>query len=196
MRRRLRRLCKVAIHIYCASNPVSCSDATGETLSQDKYVHNQVLNFLCLMNPTYSWTKTCIYYNGKDLWGGWGFCDLYDTETGQVWELKKKSDSYSCLKSSADRQLDRYVAGRLKDNPELPLAKGEEIAGGTFAISDGIYNYYIKYWYEGDGILRYSYEKELTEEAVTVCRIVLTAGTIYILSQTGIYVPLYEIVLG
>ena len=147
---------------YCLNNPVSFEDPFGE-LPQGE-IHNLVLDHIITKKKkegrnTLSNSKTCIYYNCVDFWGGWGFCDLYDTDTGEVWELKKYSSSYTCTTAYSSRQLDRYVSGRLKHMPNLKLIRGgtllEGKTGFSFTDSSGTYN--IVYWEEGNGILRYSY---------------------------------------
>lgn len=42
-----------------------------------------------------------IIEGGKDRSGKWGYCDLYNSKTGEVWELKKNSTSPSCTTANA-----------------------------------------------------------------------------------------------
>lgn len=108
---------------YCNNNPVNYADESGcvPQAVTDKLVHDMVLAHICAKQPNLSWFNTCIYYNGENFWGGWGFCDLYNSQTGEVWELKKYSNSYSCRTSTALGQLARYTNGRLKSNKNLKL---------------------------------------------------------------------------
>ena len=148
---------------YCNNNPVCCIDATG-TIT-DTTVHNSVLAAIILSYQAtgynaLSMKNTLIYYNGKNMRNGWGFCDLYDSSTGEVWELKKNSNSYSCKTKNAKKQLGKYVNGRLASRPGLPLHRGSDdlVVGRhtyTIKLEDGICN--ITYWQECQGILRYSY---------------------------------------
>ena len=128
-------------------------------------VHDAVLEQICSSDEDLSWVGTCIYYNCKNFWGGWGFCDLYNKKTGEVWELKKQSNSRSCQTAHARLQLGKYVRGRLKNNLdlELKLPSDTTISGGAFSFTtlEG-YTYHVTYWNEGNGILRYSYTKEKT----------------------------------
>ena len=114
--------------------------------------------------------QTCIYYNGGNAKNGWGFCDLYNSRTGEVWELKKDSESLSCLHENAYRQLCRYVAGRLKHNLQLELKFPDETAieKGSFYFTNLGYEYSVTYWYEGEGILRYSYDVHESKERIVV----------------------------
>lgn len=169
---------------YCNNNPVCFFDTTGyaPSATQDKLVHNLVLVHICAKNASLSWLNTCIYYNGENAWGGWGFCDLYNTVTGEVWKLKKASNSYSCRTSTATKQLDRYVDGRLKNNPDLKLSKPKTtiISGDTFSFYYGGYNYNVRYDNEGNGILRYSYSKTKSK-AQEVAEVVATVVVLGVL---------------
>lgn len=153
--------------VYCGNNPVMQYDETGYVPQAvtDKIVHNKVLSEICTKQSSLSWTQTCIYYNGKNAWGGFGFCDLYHASTGEVWELKKQSNSYSCKTSTALRQLKKYVSGRLRVNTKLELSipSHTEIADGVFSFTQNGYIYEVEYWSEGNGILRYSYNQHKTE---------------------------------
>ena len=152
---------------------------------EDAIIHNKVLRRICRQNADLRYTQTCIYYNGEDYKGGWGFCDLYNSETGEVWELKKNSSSWSCTTSAAKTQLNGYVGGRLKHAPDLKLYTPyvTDIVGGSFSFTMNGYIYDVEYWNEGGGILRYSYTKKKTEgrktaEAV-VTAVALSAAVVY-----------------
>ena len=131
---------------------------------EDKIIHDKVLKEICGQNSNLRMRKTCIYYNGVDFTGGWGFCDLYNVSTGEVWELKKVSNSYTCTTVAATIQLSNYVSGRLKHYPDLKLFMPYEthIVDGTTSFTMNGYIYDVEYYNEGNGILRYSYTKEKT----------------------------------
>ena len=182
---------------YCGNNPVSFYDETGYAVTpiRDKIVHDYVLGIICSQNSDLSYKETCIYYNKLDWTGGWGFCDLYNKETGEVWELKKNSNLGSCSTSRARRQLNKYINGRLKNNLNLPLTLPNETSIGegrmSFSFDQGIYDYYGTYWYEGEGIIRYEYSCEVKEE----CRVAVGVATVAIaliatiLRLAGVPVP-------
>ena len=153
---------------YCENNPVNFFDTTGCLLQavRDKMVHDMVLTRMCGNNPALKMTQTCVYYNGKNWLGGFGYCDLYNSQTGEVWELKKQSYSYSCTTAAAQCQLARYTAGKLKHNPNLRLVLPYQtiISEGTFEFTDSNYIYHVNYWYEGYGVLRYSYTYKETKQ--------------------------------
>ena len=77
---------------YCNNNPAACVDGDGDIPQAvtDKLVHDAVLAMIAFEQPNLSMTQTCIYYNGENIWGGFGYCDLFNTVTGEVWELKKQ----------------------------------------------------------------------------------------------------------
>ena len=156
---------------YCNNNPMKYFDEFGEypQAVEDKLVHNYVLGLICSGNPNLCFTDTCIYYNKKNFSNGWGFCDLYNKVTGEVWELKKESNSRKCTTAFAKTQLAAYISGRLKADLDLELKWPDEntvIVEGkqTATWVRGNTTYKITYWEEGNGILRYSYTKETRED--------------------------------
>ena len=172
---------------YCNNNPVNFYDEAGYAPEavKDKIVHDMVLAYICSTNENLSWTDTCIYYNKSNFWGGWGFCDLYNKKTGEVWELKKVSNSYSCKTSTALAQLNGYINGRLKNNLKLKLCMPNktQINPGSFSFEYLGYDYRVNYYSEGNGILRYSYTKTKTEArkaAEAVVAVAALATIIYL----------------
>lgn len=168
---------------YCLNSPIASSDPDG-TLTRGQ-IHNYVVKRFRRQRRNLKSSETMIYYNKKDARGGIGFCDLYDSETGEVWEVKRDSNSRSCRAKHAKAQLNRYVSGRLKANPGLELKVGyTEFESGSFTVTDWTGRYDITYWDEGDGILRYDYvytkskEFEYAEAALTVVAIgIITYAT-------------------
>ena len=175
---------------YCGNNPVNFFDETGFVPQAviDKIVHDRVLAYICGKQEELEWTGTCIYYNGVNHKGGWGFCDLYNVSTGEVWELKKESESYSCRTSTALRQLKKYTKGRLKDNLSLKLVMPytTTIKGGKFSFEQNGYIYNVFYWSEGNGILRYSYTRRKTEEMQLIVAAALVATLVSVLGKVPI----------
>ena len=165
---------------YCNNNPVNHYDSNGKLPQavEDAIVHRKVLKAICGQDDNLRRTQTCIYYNGVNFLGGWGFCDLYNISTGEVWELKKNSSSYSCTTAAATAQLSNYVSGSLKHHPDLELFtpyKTQILDGKTTLMMNG-YVYDVTYWNEGNGILRYDYTKSKTDTRRTAE--VIVAATI------------------
>ena len=128
--------------------------------------------------------KTCIYYNGYNIWGGWGYCDLYNATTGEVWELKRVTCSYD----KAVAQLNKYVKGRLKDFKSIKLKKGGmSIGEGAFNVDLGDKTYYVWYWNEGGGIIYYDYTPQYKKESIAtgVVTVLVVAGAIVLIPATG-----------
>ena len=181
---------------YCGNNPVVYSDESGNIPQAvtDKLVHDRVLASICANQASLSWTGTCIYYNGENFWGGWGFCDLYNTQTGEVWELKKDSNSYSCKTSTALSQLARYTRGRLKDNKKLKLHMPYKttINSGGFSFTKNGYIYDVSYWSEGNGILRYKYTCRKTEARKTAEAVATAAALVALMIVAPYAAPVYS----
>ena len=155
------------MYIYCLNDPVNLFDETGEIpkVIQDKKIHDYVLLDIQLSNPDLTMFNTGIYYNGVNALGGWGFCDLYNKKTGEVWELKKDVNKGSCKIENAQIQLERYVNGTLIHDPKLKLQVATEIIpSNTFYLYEGMYVYRVTYKDAGNGMLRYDYDKYLRKE--------------------------------
>ena len=114
--------------------------------------------------------RTYVRYrdDNGDYTGKWGYCDLYNVKTGEVWELKKNSNSKSCRTENALIQLEQYTMGHLLWQPDLPLKKPDTtvITGGHFTRDTLYCTYDVDYWSEGNGILRYDYSISINANRV------------------------------
>ena len=145
---------------YCLNNPVLFDDPSGNLTSGQ--IHNLVLDKIIedeetRGRSTLSRRRTYLFYNRVDRSGGYGFCDLFDSVTGEVWELKR----ITCNEDSAKAQLARYVDGRLRYYKDLPLKVGGRLIPDgvvrSFTYVDKSGTYDITYWDGGEGILWYDY---------------------------------------
>ena len=94
----------------------------------------------------------------------YGYCDLYDIMTHEIWEVKRNGSSYSCSDAFASMQLNNYINNGTFKHQEQ---KGDYIKGGTKTnietwtfhkhdpSSGGVYR--ITYWDAGNGIIKYDY---------------------------------------
>ena len=146
---------------YCGNNPVNGSDPSGYLT--DGQIHDAVLEEISRKSGgryKYKRYDTLIIYAVAFGLKWFGFCDLYDPNTGETWELKKNTKSTSCRTEVAQRQLDNYLNnGYLASDPDLKLKRPKSsIPAGYFTKydSDGT-KYLINYWDQGGGILRYHY---------------------------------------
>jgi len=148
---------------YCNNNPANSYDADG-TLTR-RQIHDLALEKIKEEaekrgRSNLSMKDTCIYRNSQNASAGWGFCDLYDSGTGEVWELKRST----CNLDSARTQLGNYTRGALKHHLGLPLKTGQRLLPegyiGYYTHRDASGTYKIRYWDNGDGILLYDYTYE------------------------------------
>lgn len=111
----------------------------------------------------------------------YGFCDLYCPSTGEIWEVKRYGNSYTCSKSYAKQQLNNYINnGSLQhyDQKGNYIVGGAGIMGGSFWKYDQLNGdvYRIKYWNAGDGLIYYDYycttRKQAYQAAVSAVTIV------------------------
>lgn len=147
-----------------------------------------MLDRIVSIQPYLKRHETCVYYNGVDAKGKWGFCDLYNPKTGEVWELKRGSTSSSCLKDNAKGQLSKYLSGRLKYAKSVTLTAGSTtILSGKFTYPDEKGTYYIWYSDDGDGIIYYDYvfipkpQNKATGQAVGAMGLLVTVGAVVVL---------------
>ena len=174
---------------YCLNNPVSFSDPTG-ALTRGQ-IHNKVLDQIIADKrqegrSTLSRRKTCIYYNCVDARGKWGFCDLYDSDTGEVWELKRNT----CNEDAAKEQLKGYVNGRLRHKKDLPLSVGGRLIPDgvvrSFTYSDKSGTYDITYWDGGNGILWYDYVYTPSDRQKQVNAAMMVGTTALVCTVVGV----------
>ena len=110
----------------------------------------------------------------------YGFCDVYDKVTHEVWEVKRISYAASCSPDAASEQLANYVVhGYLKSQPNWNLKFGGEetsIRPNAFTVpdTDGKGMYLIGYFDAGYGLVYYDYTyiPSSGETVVAACAIV------------------------
>ena len=185
---------------YCGNNPVIREDKSGQTYSSTE-IHNFVLEDICKKHPTMSRKNTYMKYKKKYWWHTYGYCDLYDTQSGEVWEAKRYMGGISCSKAAASDQLQNYVNnGVLVSNPSLALCTGgtyTAIEPNVFEVMDkdmeGVY--VVAYWDAGDGIIFYDYvyvpsSKELATVAIGSLAIAAYLGLAYCTGGASLTIPL------
>ena len=185
---------------YCGNNPVIRADESGQRYSSTE-IHNFVLEDICGKHPTMSRKNTYMKYKKKYLWHTYGYCDLYDTQSGEVWEAKRFMGGITCTKTAASLQLQNYVNnGTLVSNPSLDLCTGgtyTTIEPNVFEVMDKDMEgaYIVAYWDAGDGIIFYDYvyvpsPKEIAN--VTIGTLVLAGylGLAYCTGGASLGIPL------
>ena len=119
-------------------------------------------------------------------WYTYGFCDLYDTVTHEIWELKRINSGPTCTYLAAEIQVGYYVdKGEFVNRPDKKYYKGgtySEIPANVFIKpdNDGEGYYVIGYFDAGGGVLFYDYMYVLSEkEAALVVLVVGGALSLY-----------------
>ena len=189
------RLFKAEIYIYCGNNPVVFVDLTGDLYSRAE-IHNFVLEDITSTYDNMYDKRTYIEFsNGK-----YGYCDLYNDQTGEVWEAKRFGNSPSCSKRLAKKQLNNYINnGKLRYKPELELKVGGSETKITPNIiekldKDGEGVYQILYWDAGEGIIYYDYtylpsETEVSEAVQWAVVAIMVIVSLYALAH-GVVLPM------
>ena len=117
---------------------------------------------------------------------GWGRADLISSN-GSVWDVKR--DKMKQIENGV-KQVKKYTENTWKNYPDVDLHVGGYISSGSFVKTLNVDTYYISYYYAGDGVIAYDYEKVTDWEMVgqyageTLETIVL-AGCTYLIIQSG-----------
>ena len=136
---------------YCGNNPINRTDPLG-TLYTPAEIHNFVVDDICRVDPNKTRKQPKIKYKEIYFEHEYGFCDVYDISTHEVWEVKRIDGGVSCSIKMAKKQLENYVFnGVLQAHEEWELKVGgtqTTVSGNCFAIrdKDGRGTYIIGYW--------------------------------------------------
>ena len=136
---------------YCWNCPNMCVDLLGY-IALPGTIHREVVLHIKDNNKNLEISKVKILYSN----GRYGYCDIINTTTGAIWEVKRCTIS----KTKALNQLDKYVAGTYKHKTDLKLKRGGYLRGDSFTYKNFATTYYVSYWYAGDGIIYYEYNKD------------------------------------
>ena len=152
---------------YCGNNPVCRNDDTG-TYYTSAQIHNFVVDDICENNPHKAGKETYIKYYEKvkrgKKWYTFGYCDVYDTVTHEVWEVKRLSGGSTCSPAAAGVQLANYVLrGYLKHHEDFDLKFGgaeTTIQPNIFTKrdNDGRGMSVVGYFDAGNGLVYYDYQ--------------------------------------
>ena len=182
------------LYVYCGNNPVVFVDLTGNKYSKVE-IHNFVLADIKSRYDNMNDKGTYIEFSK-----GYSYCDLYNDQNGEVWEVKRYGNSSSCSKWVAKKQLNNYVNnGKLRYYPDLDLKVGGTQTQITPNViekfdKDGEGVYQIVYWDAGDGIIYYDYsyipsEAEAAEAVAWVFTAVMAILFIYAAGH-GVVLPM------
>ncbi len=145
---------------YCNNNPIFYIDTSGE-LAYPGEIHNQVVYYIATKHGFYSEQK--IEYSV-----GFGRADLISLD-GQVWEVKPLHiavTSKGALRPAVVSQINRYVRNIWKNFPNTMLRIGGAIPSGSFTYISGLATYKVEYKYCGNGVIGYTYTREIDWEPV------------------------------
>ena len=149
---------------YCGNNPIIRVDDKGQYYTPGQ-IHDFVIEDICKKDPNKKGSRQdnkIIYSQPVFFVYTYGYCDVRDSTTGEVWELKRFSNAPTCQFAYAYAQLSNYVNGHLESAPNKTLTFGGDhtmISPNVFTKidSDGKGQYVIGYWDTGVGVLFYDY---------------------------------------
>ena len=171
--------------LYITITPVRYVDPTGELVWPGE-IHNAVSNHILwsqlvengrLMQP-----NKFVKYEGLRF----GFADLYDAKTGEVWEIKPKKDKYYM---SGSIQLQKYInhiegasAGRSIGNESFYY-----FTLGKLSATPSIFK--VNYTSDDYGMIYYSYDPVVDGDAIAVA-LALLAVAFYTGTYNGSTIPI------
>jgi len=158
------------LYAYCRNNPVNFSDPTGfipwDTLLYPGEIHNAVVRDI-----------KSVYGFKTEQWVGTGRADIINPNTREVWEVKPVTAN----QNSAYEQLKKYTKGTWNGRVGLNVG-GSSIKYRNFNYK----NYSVTYWYEGKGIIRYTFKiRNKVNWSYAVMAFVSIAGSIIAISANG-----------
>lgn len=113
------------------------------------YIHNQVVKYLCSLNPSYT---------PEYIIPGAGRADIIDTSKFEIWEVKPISYSEGEKFDKVQGQISRYINGMTALGEVFTAGKVLlPIPAGSFLSDDGEYTIY--YSQMGQGLVLYSFKK-------------------------------------
>ena len=178
---------------YCNNNPVNGWDPDGDFYTPGQ-IHDFVLKDICERSPSKKYTDNYMRYTEtifRKKFYTYGYCDLYDTVTHEIWELKRINSGATCKYIAASIQLSFYVEkGEFVHRPDRGYYKGgtvSTIEANVFMKpdNDGEGVYVIGYFDAGGGVLFYDYMyvPSLEEAAYAVLAV---GGTIAIAASAPV----------
>lgn len=134
---------------FCRNNSINRIDENGTASSKLKYpgeIHAQVQKNIYKHHKNILLEQAFVKSNGKP-----GRADVLKVKSGiaYVWEVKPISTKLK----NAKQQIDSYVYGKWKGHEKTRLKIGYKFKGRTFTYKE----YYVKYYYDQHGIVRYYY---------------------------------------
>jgi hypothetical protein len=168
------------LYAYCVQNPLIYIDFTGgkidlSFLAYPGEIHRAVQihitdnntsitkeRWLKYPNPAYDPSQLLSPVNLR------GRVDLLDTNTGYIWEIKP----YDWPKIEAMAQLANYEKGTfsnplLREKPVIytgvPELDGYNLED-TFMYTNKKAKFEVAYWYDGDGVISYSFTQEKLQQ--------------------------------
>ena len=160
-------------------------DPTGELVWPGE-IHNAVSDYILwqqlLENSRWIQANKYVGYEGFSF----GFADLYDSATGEVWEIKPDKPQYY---TSGPLQLQKYI-----DHIDGASA-GKSLGSGSFYyFSQGTLTpigavYHVTYRSGNDGMIYYSYYSIIDVEALAAA-LALLAAAVYSGAYNGSSIPI------
>jgi RHS repeat-associated protein len=150
------------MYAYCQNDPVNFVDPSGMDratpwwkkigLNFPGEIHKVVIADIIANNPGIT-PEVTISLKGKTNF-------RIDLRRGkEIWEVKPANTMWTDWLVKGGKQLQSYI-DRAKDaiNPQT-FVKGSVIPGNTIYYFNSLMSFEVKYWYSGDGIIQYTYER-------------------------------------
>jgi len=176
------------LYAFCANNPVTFVDPSGERLAFPGEIHRQVSKHIVQNNPDLVREKWVIY---PGINNPLGRVDLVDINNGWIFEIKP----WYWPRWEAENQLAQYTWGSFLNKQLKTLGREPKPYPGTgddYKFNDYFYynRYWVGYWYDGNGIISYTYVEDPNKviQEMAIAGGIAFAIFMYIITQ-GAYSP-------
>jgi len=177
------------LYVYRLNNPVYYVDPSGSLVWPGE-IHNAVSNHIQReqLRNYRRWitANKIVHYGGIK----YGFANLYDKATGEVWEIKPLSYyDKNTKRIASEAQLQRYI-----DNIDGAIAGSSLGSGSFYYFSMGkvvpvsqVYKVYFES--HNNGMIYYWYDPIFNEEAAAAITLMLAAMAAWVYNGSSVPIP-------
>jgi hypothetical protein len=180
------------MYAYCHNDPVGFADPSGfdrvtpwykkAGLSWPGEIHKAVQAYIAFSNPGIIPEVSIPLKGATNI--------KADLRRGQeLWEVKPANNAITNYFESGKNQLKGYIDRAKYETTkgyEQYFTKGGMIASNTFYYYSTLgFGYQVSYWYAGEGVIQYTYERVLIDEAFVEVAVKVALGAWAVVGLTA-----------